>query len=123
MIDILKNILLAGTGSFIGGAARYLIMVSMNSIRKGWPTVIVNLLGCLAIGLIWGFLNRTQSENSNLAMFLMVGICGGFTTFSTFSKDALMMLQAGNIMELIAYICTSVIVGMALTATGYYLAR
>lgn len=84
---------------------------------------MVNMTGCLVIGLIWGLLSRPQSENSNLALFLMVDICGGFTNFSTFSKDALMMLQAGNILEFIAYISTGVIAGMALNASGFYLTR
>lgn len=96
-MEILKNILIVGAGSFIGGAARYIMMTVMSGIKKGWPTIAVNLTGCLLIGLIWGFLSRIQSENSNISLFLMVGICGGFTTFSTFSKDALMMLQDGNI--------------------------
>jgi CrcB protein len=68
-------------------------------------------------------MSRTQSESSNLALFLMVGICGGFTTFSTFSKDALMMLQNGNIWGFAAYVGTSIIAGIALTAIGYYLTR
>lgn len=84
---------------------------------------MVNMTGCLVIGLIWGLLSRPQNENSNLALFLMVDICGGFTNFSTFSKDALMMLQAGNILEFIAYISTGVIAGMALNASGFYLTR
>lgn len=122
-MEIIKNILIAGTGSFIGGAARYIMMTLMSGIKKGWPTVAVNLIGCFLIGLIWGLLSRTQSENSNLALFLMVGICGGFTTFSTFSKDALMMLQNGNIWGFAAYVCTGVIAGIALSAIGYYLTR
>lgn len=122
-MEFIKNILIVGAGSFIGGAARYIIMTLMSGVKKGWPTVAVNLIGCLLIGIIWGFLSRIQSENSNLAIFLMVGICGGFTTFSTFSKDALMMLNDGNIWGFAAYVCTSVIAGIALTAIGYYLTR
>ena len=119
-MEIIKNILIAGTGSFIGGAARYIMMTL---IKKGWPTVAVTLIGCFLIGLIRGLLSRTQSENSNLVLFLMVGICGGFTTFSTFSKDALMMLQNGNIWGFAAYVIASVIAGIALTAIVYYLTR
>ena len=123
--DIIKNTLFIGCGSFIGGAARYLVSIAMKAVGKGfpWGTLIVNLIGCLAIGLLWGFFSRTSSEGNTWALFLMVGICGGFTTFSTFSKEALMMLQAGNFISLLAYVTISVIAGIALVAAGYYLVR
>ena len=123
--DIIRNTLFIGCGSFIGGAARYLVSVAMKAMSKGfpWGTLIVNLVGCLVIGLLWGFFSRTSSEGNTWALFLMVGICGGFTTFSTFSKEALMMLQAGNYVGLLAYVGISVLVGIALVAAGYYLAR
>ena len=123
--DIIRNTLFIGCGSFIGGAARYLISVAMKTMSKGfpWGTLAVNLVGCLVIGLLWGFFSKTSSEGNTWALFLMVGVCGGFTTFSTFSKEALMMLQAGNFMSLLAYVTISVIAGIALVAAGYYLAR
>ena len=123
--EIIKNTILIGCGSFLGGAARYLISVAMKTMSKGftWGTLAVNLVGCLVIGLLWGLFSRSASENSSWALFMTVGICGGFTTFSTFSKEALMMLQAGNFISLLAYVTISVIAGIALVATGYYLAR
>ena len=123
--DIIKNTLFIGCGSFIGGAARYLISVAMKAMSKGvpWGTLIVNHVGCLVIGLLWGFFSKSASENSSWALFMTVGICGGFTTFSTFSKEALMLLQAGNFMSLMAYVAISVIAGIALVAAGYYLIR
>ena len=123
--EIIRNTVFIGCGSFIGGAARYLISVAMKTMSKGfpWGTLIVNLVGCLVIGLLWGFFSRTSSEGNTWALFLMVGVCGGFTTFSTFSKEALIMLQSGNIVGLLSYIGVSVIAGVALVAAGYYLAR
>ena len=123
--DIIRNTLFIGCGSFIGGAARYLISVAMKTMSKGfpWGTLVVNLVGCLVIGLLWGFFSKNFSESSSWALFMTVGICGGFTTFSTFSKEAIIMLQSGNIVGLISYIGVSVIAGVALVAAGYYLAR
>ena len=97
----------------------------MKGASKGfpWATLAVNLVGCFLIGLLWGVFSRTASEGSNWALFLTVGLCGGFTTFSTFSKEALIMLQSGNIWSFAVYIALSVIAGVALVAMGYYLFR
>ncbi len=123
--DIVKNIVAVGAGSFIGGSARYLVSLMMKSVGKGfpWATLIVNLAGCFLIGLLWGVFSRSSSEGSSWALFLTVGLCGGFTTFSTFSKEALMMLQSGNIWLFAGYVALSVVAGVALVATGYYLLR
>ena len=121
--DIIKNIAIVGAGSFIGGSARSLVSLAMKGISKGfpWATLVVNVLGCFLIGLLWGYFSRGASEGSSWALFLTVGVCGGFTTFSTFSKEALMMLQASNIWGFAAYVAVSVIAGIALVALGYYL--
>lgn len=123
--DIIKNILSVGAGSFIGGIGRYLISLAMKGVCKGfpWATLAVNLSGCLMIGLLWGFLSRNASEGTSWGLFLTVGVCGGFTTFSTFSKEALTMLQAGQAWGFVSYITMSVLTGIALAALGYYIAR
>lgn len=123
--DIIKNVLLVGAGSFIGGAARYLVSLALKNASKGfpWATLLVNLAGCFLIGLLWGMFSKSATEGSNWALFLTVGLCGGFTTFSTFSKEALMMLQSGNIWGFAGYIGISVIAGIALVAFGYFLVK
>ena len=125
MADIIKNVLLVGAGSFIGGAARYLVSLALKNASKGfpWATLLVNLAGCFLIGLLWGMFSKSATEGSNWALFLTVGLCGGFTTFSTFSKEALMMLQSGNIWGFAGYIGISVAAGIALVALGYFLVK
>ena len=123
--DTIRNIIAVGAGSFIGGIARYLVSLAMKGISKGfpWATVLVNLIGCLIIGLLWGFLSRNASESTSWGLFLTVGLCGGFTTFSTFSKEALTMLQTGQIWGFASYIALSILAGIALVALGYYFGR
>ena len=122
---MLKTILAVGTGSFLGGAARYLVSLAMKGLIKGfpWATLAVNLVGCFFIGLLWGIFSKNGSEGSNWALFLIVGLCGGFTTFSTFSKEALVMLQGGNVWGFAGYVAISVVAGIALVAAGFYLMK
>ena len=124
-MEIIRNILAVGAGSFIGGVARYLVSIAMKGIGKEfpWATLTVNLLGCLLIGLLWGLLSRNATESTSWSLFLTVGLCGGFTTFSTFSKEALTMLQAGQIGGFATCVVVSVLAGIALAALGYYVAR
>ena len=123
--SVLKSILMVGAGSFLGGAARYAISLAMKTLSKGfpWATLAANLLGCLLIGMLWAFLDRSTGANSSWTLFLMTGFCGGFTTFSSFSKEALMMLQLGNYWNFAFYVALSVVVGIALVAFGYSLFR
>lgn len=123
--SVIRSILIAGTGSFLGGAARYSLSLLIKNTGKGfpWATLAANLIGCLLIGMLWGYFNRISSDAGNWALFMTTGFCGGFTTFSTFSKEALMMLQAGNFWCFAGYVALSVIAGIALAALGFWLVR
>ena len=124
-VDLIRSVFVVGIGSFVGGAARFLLSAAMKSVGDGfpWATLAVNLLGCLAIGVVYGFFSRAANGGGDAVLFLTFGVCGGFTTFSTFSKEALLMLQCGNYWGALCYVCVSVVVGVALTGCGYLLAR
>lgn len=123
-MDVFRNILWAGAGSFVGGALRYWISYLIKySGGFPWATFIVNLTGCLVIGLLWGLFGKMPNVPQGLVLFSSVGLCGGFTTFSTFSKESLMLLQSGNYWLLTAYITGSLLLGVALVAAGYYVAK
>ena len=121
---ILKDILLVGVGSFMGGIARYLISLAMKVMEHAfpWATMTANIVGCLLIGLLWAAFNR-MNASSQLNLLLIVGFCGGFTTFSTFSKECLSLLQAGNYTTFILYALGSVVLGIIAVAVGYALAK
>lgn len=123
---MLKSLLIVGTGSFIGGAMRYLLSMFMRNIcGQGfpWGTLAVNLLGCLLFGIVFGMFSKNSSTDSALYLLLTTGVCGGFTTFSTFAHESVQMLQHGNTSGFIGYVATSVIAGFALIALGYWMAK
>jgi len=123
--DILRNVVVVGAGSFVGGAARYLVSSVMKGVGKGFPfaTLAVNLAGCFLIGMLWALFSKNAAGGSNWALFMTVGLCGGFTTFSTFSKEALMLLQDGSLWGFACYVGVSVVAGIAMVALGYALFR
>lgn len=123
---MLRNILIVGIGSFFGGVLRYLISIVMKSYcSQGfpWATLMVNLLGCLLIGLLFGLFNRYSSINNVWCLLFTTGLCGGFTTFSTFANEGLQLLLGGSVWSFVLYVLASVGIGIALVALGYWLVR
>ena len=119
-----RNALFVGAGSFLGGALRYLVSQGLKYTGGfPWATFIVNLLGCLIIGLLWGVFSRFSNASQHLVLFLTVGFCGGFTIFSTFSKESVMLLQSGHYFMLALYVLGSVLIGVGLAAAGYFLTK
>ena len=118
---MIKDILLVGIGSFFGGIGRYLISLFMGHADNDfpWGTFAVNIAGCLLIGILWGMTSRVQSISPSLSLLLIVGFCGGFTTFSTFSKEGLTLLQANNYILFSLYTIGSVVLGILAVALGY----
>lgn len=121
---MIKDILLVGIGSFFGGIARYLISLAMKGISETfpWATMTANIAGCLLIGLLYAIFSRHNSP-SQLSLLLTVGFCGGFTTFSTFSKESLGLLQSGSYSLFFLYAFGSIAVGIVAVAIGFNLAK
>jgi len=93
---MVKSLVIVGFGGFIGTVARFLIsryfQVNYLSVFP-LGTLAVNIIGCLLIGIIYGISEKGDFMSAEFRLFLTVGICGGFTTFSTFSNDAFLLLR------------------------------
>ncbi len=122
---MIKEVFLVGAGSFLGGIARYFIGLAMKEISSAfpWATMTVNIAGCLLIGAFWAIFSRDVSANSQLSLFLTVGFCGGFTTFSTLSKECLILLQSGSYLNFFLYIFGSTALGILAVMAGYVLVK
>lgn len=121
---MLKDILLVGIGSCFGGICRYLVSVAMRGAAAfPWGTLTANMAGCLLIGVLWGMQSRFPHVAPWCTPLLAVGFCGGFTTFSTFSRESLSLLQAGDYLPFAFYAVGSVLLGILAVALGFLLAK
>jgi|SRR5688572_27626553 fluoride exporter len=121
----MKLILAIGTGSFIGGILRYLISQFMLvRFPSAFPfgTFSVNIIGCLLIGVVFG-LTEKGSLPSEWKLFLATGLLGGFTTFSAFSNETVTLLRDGQIGYALAYVASSVLLGLLATFIGIIVVR
>ena len=109
-------------GGGVGSVLRYLVALVIPAAAFPWATLAVNATGSLAIGLLGGWSERFGwGELTGLA--LTVGLCGGFTTFSTFSKESLALVQSGRWCAFAAYAFGSIAIGIVAVAMGYLTAR
>ena len=121
----MKQMLLVGLGGFIGAIARYKLGGWVLHHTADWrfplSTFLVNLAGCLAIGLLAGVATRQHLFSPELRLFLFPGILGGFTTFSAFGYETFFLIRKGDSHIAFSYVALSVICGLALVWLGFKL--
>lgn len=123
---MIKLMLLAGLGGFFGTCARYLTgLIAHRLFPTPFPlgTMIVNIVGCFIIGLLFGLAEKQHLLSNAWSALLITGFCGGFTTFSTFSDDAWLMIHQRNWCPLLLYVGGSLVLGVLLVWAGRHLVK
>ena len=118
----MKTILWVAAGGACGAVLRFGVQALASGAGFPWGTLLVNIAGCLAIGLVIGaFAGTTWFEATGRAL-LVAGVLGGFTTFSAFSVDTVLLVEQGRLVSATAYILASVTGCLMAAALGYRIA-
>jgi CrcB protein len=117
------SLALVALGGALGSVARALIGRAIPSSTLPWGTILVNVIGSLLIGWLMGRITPFNEGQIPAHSFWVVGVCGGFTTFSTFSWQTLEQMQKGQWPAAIANVLVSVVVCLAATWLGWKFAR
>lgn len=110
-------------GGAIGASLRYgtgVFLIKLNSLFP-WATWSINILGCLLAGIFFAYSQKFPILQNEARLFLMVGILGGFTTFSSFGLETFQLLKHGQASLAFGYALSSVVVGILFLAAGFYL--
>jgi CrcB protein len=123
---MLRDILFVAGGSALGGVLRLLtgrLVRAWVQTSFPWPTFLVNVLGCFAIGWIHAWAARQPQFRPEVLLLLTTGICGGFTTFSTFAHENIMLMRSEAYSTAVLYITFSVLAGLLATWAGMQAGR
>ena len=121
----MKQVLLVFLGGGLGSMFRYMInrFIVTKQLNPLWATLSVNVLGSLLIGIILGWAMRSTNLSQNTVLFLATGLCGGFTTFSTFAYENQQLIKAGDFITLFIYGISSFALGIAAVFLGLWLSK
>lgn len=123
---MVKSLFIVGMGGFIGTVLRFLIsryiQDSFTSVFP-WSTFIINISGSFLIGIFYGISEKDNFMSPEWRIFLTVGICGGFTTFSSLSNDAFILLQSKELFRFSLYISLSFFLGLFAVFIGRHLTK
>ena len=110
-------------GGAVGCVIRWFFGIKLNSLFPSLPpgTLVVNLLGAFIIGAAMAFFMRHPQLDPAWKLLIVTGLCGGLTTFSTFSVEVFTLLQAGNILWAFTSVMVHVVGSLIMTAAGFYL--
>ena len=119
----LRTLVLIGTGGFIGSILRYLLSGAVqqlsNSIRFPFGTLAVNLVGCALVGFLAELADHRSVMSGETRAFLIVGILGGFTTFSAFGNETMNLLRDGELWLACGNIVGHTVLGLVAVWLGY----
>jgi CrcB protein len=121
-----RQILIVGLGSAAGGMARFLIgkwIYALYPQPFPLPTLLINILGCFIIGLLYGVSIKTGALSAEMRLLLTTGLCGGFTTFSAFAYENILLMKNGEYTMVLVYITASVVLGIVATFLGMEIFR
>ncbi|MDD2549976.1 MAG: fluoride efflux transporter CrcB [Bacteroidales bacterium] len=119
---MIKNLLIVALGGGIGTVLRYLISSYLQKGANGafpWGTFTVNIVGSLIIGVLYGLSERGEFMTNELKLLLVVGLCGGFTTFSAFTNEIFTLTKGGEFLQVALYTSLSVTLGFLFVYLGY----
>ena len=121
----MQMVILVAVGSALGGVLRYLVSLGLAAQRGfPWATLSVNVVGSFLIGLLSGLIARhCGGSGESIRLFAVVGFCGGFTTFSTFSNETFRLLEGNQWLSAAVYVGVSVLAGLAAVFLGYLISK
>ena len=122
----MKYLLFIALGGATGAVSRYLLANWVHSLWEGklpMGTLLVNMLGSFAIGIVYVLLVERQLIHADWRGVLMVGFLGAFTTFSTFSLETISLLEAGHVVHALAYMLGSAVLCVVMAGLAIQLTR
>jgi CrcB protein len=122
----MRSLWLVAVGGAVGAVARAMLSTAVHSRWPStlpWGTIVVNLAGCLILGLLSGVLESRPHLNPTWRAFAAVGVLGAFTTFSTFENETLALLERGDVPAAFTNVALSVLVGLGAVWIGHAIGR